>query len=153
MEKEKEMSSRKQNLVCTMVLALCLLFGGTVVAAETPSGTMEISSKTIAIGIGINWGSGTLKFKGKSYKFKLNGLSVLDVGITSISAAGDVYNLKSVSDFPGTYSGGGAAVAVGGGVGAQTLSNQNGVKIKLKSTKQGIQLKLAPEGIEIKLID
>jgi len=147
------MTSRKRNLVCSIILAVCVLSAGTVIAAETPSGTLEISSKTIAIGIGVNWGSGTLKFKGKNYKFKLNGLSVVDVGITSISAAGDVYNLKSVSDFAGTYSGGGAAVAVGGGGGAQSLTNQNGVTIKLKSKKQGVQLKLAPEGMEIKLVD
>jgi len=147
------MISRKQNLICSIILAVCVLFAGTAIAEETPSGTLEISSKTIAIGIGVNWGTGTLKFKGKSYKFKLNGLSVLDVGITSISAAGEVFNLKSLSDFAGTYSGGGAAIAVAGGAGAQELKNQNGVKIRLKSKKQGVQLKLAPEGVKIELVE
>jgi hypothetical protein len=132
---------------------VCVLFAGTVIAEDTPSGTMEISSKTIAIGIGVNWGHGSLKFEEKEHKFKVNGLSVIDLGITSISATGDVYNLKSVSDFAGTYSGGGASVALGGGAGAQELTNQNGVKIKLKSKKQGVQLKLAPEGMKIELVE
>ena len=147
------MISRKQNLIFSIILTVCVLFAGTANAEETPSGTLKISSKTIAIGIGVNWGTGTLKFKGKSYKFKLKGLSVVDVGITSISAAGEVFNLKSLSDFAGTYSGGGAAIVVAGGVGAQELKNQNGVKIKLKSKKQGVQLKLAPEGVKIEMVE
>ena len=117
------------------------------------SATLEISSKTIAIGIGVNWGNGILKFQGKDYKFKVNGLSVVDLGISSVSAAGDVYNLKSISDFAGNYSGGGAAIAVAGGSGIQELTNQKGVKIKIKSTKQGVQLKLAPEGVKIELVE
>ena len=147
------MTSRKQNLIISIIMVVCVLFAGTAMAEEKPSGTLEISSKTIAIGIGVNWGHGTLKFKGKEHKFKVNGLSVVDLGIASVSAAGNVYNLKSVSDFAGTYSGGGAAIAVAGGVGAQELKNQNGVKIKLKSKKQGVQLKLAPEGIKIEMVE
>ena len=146
------MDVRKQNLIGLIILSMCVLFAGTAVAQETPSGTLEISSKTIAIGIGVNWGHGTLKFQGKDYKFKVNGLSIVDLGIASVSAAGDVYNLKSVSDFAGTYSGGGAAAAVAGGSGIQELTNQKGVKIKIKSKKQGVQLKLAPEGIKIELV-
>ena len=147
------MTSRKQNLIASIILAVCVLFAGTVIAEDKPSGTIEISSKTIAIGIGVSWGHGTLKFEGKEYKFKVNGLSVIDLGIASVSAAGEVYNLKSVSDFAGTYSGGEAAAALAGGAGTATLKNQNDVKLKIKSKKQGVQLKLAPEGLKIKLVD
>ena len=147
------MTSRKQNLIASIILAVCVLFAGTVIAEDKPSGTIEISSKTIAIGIGVTWGHGTLKFEGKEYKFKVNGLSVIDLGIASVSAAGEVYNLKSVSDFAGTYSGGEAAAALAGGAGTATLKNQNDVKLKIKSKKQGVQLKLAPEGLKIKLVD
>jgi len=147
------MTLRKQNLITSILLAVCVLFAGTVIADEKPSGTIEISSKTIAIGIGVNWGHGTLKFKGKEYKFKTNGLSVVDLGIASVSAAGEVFNLKSVSDFAGTYTGGEAAAALAGGAGTATLKNQNGVKLKMKSKKQGVQLKLAPEGIKIELVE
>jgi hypothetical protein len=147
------MTSRKQNPISSIIVAVCVLFAGTAIAEETPSGTLEISSKTIAIGVGVSWGHGTLKFKGKEHKFKVNGLSVVDLGISSVSAAGEVYNLKSVSDFAGTYSGGGAAIAVAGGAGAAELTNQNGVKVKLKSKKQGVQLTLAPAGMKIELVE
>ena len=147
------MTSRKQNLIASIILAVCVFFAGTVIAEDKPSGTIEISSKTIAIGIGVSWGHGTLKFEGKEYKFKVSGLSIVDLGIASVSAAGEVFNLKSVSDFAGTYSGGEAAAALAGGAGTATLKNQHGVKLKLKSKKQGVQLKLAPEGLKIKLVD
>ena len=53
----------------------------------------------------------------------------------------DVYNLKSVSDFAGTYSGGGAGIAVAGDSGVAELTNQNGVKIKIKSkTRDSAQI-------------
>lgn len=147
------MTSRKLNLIASIILAVCVIFSGTVIAQDKPSGTIEISSKTIAIGIGVSWGHGTLKYKGKEYRFKVDGLSVLDLGIASVSAAGEVFNLEYVSDFAGTYSGGEAAAALAGGAGTATLKNQNGVKLKIKSKKQGVQLKLAPEGLKIKLVD
>ena len=147
------MTSRKQNLIVSIILAVCVIFAGTVMAQEKPSGTIEISSKTIAIGIGVSWGHGTLKFNGKEYKFKVSGLSIVDLGIASVNAAGEVFNLKSVSDFAGTYSGGEAAAALAGGAGTATLKNQNDVKLKIKSKKQGIQLKLAPEGLKIELVN
>ncbi len=78
---------------------------------------------------------------------------MLDLGIASVSAAGEVFNLEYVSEFVGTYSGGVAAAALAGGAGTATLKNQNGVKLKIKSKKQGVQLKLAPEGLKIKLVD
>ena len=147
------MTLRKQNLMYSIIVAVCVLFAGTAFAQDKLSGTIDISSTTIAAGIGVNWGHGTLNFEGKTYKFKLNGVSVVDLGISSVSAAGDVYNLTSISDFAGMYSGGEAAIAVAGGAGVQELTNQKGVKIKLKSKKQGIQLKLAPEGVKIELVE
>jgi len=142
-----------RKLTILVVLTACLAFGSTTFAQDKLSGTIEISSTTIAIGIGVSWGHGTLKFKGKEYRFKVDGLSILDLGIVSVSASGEVYNLEYVSDFAGTYSGGEAAAALAGGAGSASLKNQNGVKLKIKSKKQGVQLKLAPEGLKIKLVD
>ena len=136
----------------TVVLAVCILFATSAFGAEgQPSGTVDLSTGSFAVGIGFSWGSGTLKFEGKEYKFKIKGLSILDVGVTSASAVGQVYNLKKVSEFGGTYSAGEAGIAVAGGAGVAQMKNANGVLIKLKSKKQGLQLKLAPEGIKIEM--
>jgi hypothetical protein len=76
---------------------------------------------------------------------------VVDLGVSSISATGKVYNLKKLSDFSGTYAAAEAGIAVGAGVGASTMRNQNGVDMTLTSTKVGVKFKLGPEGLKIKL--
>ena len=116
-----------------------------------PSGTVSIESKSVALGVGVQWGNGVLKYQGQEYNFKVNGLSVVDIGISQISAVGDVFYLETIENFAGTFTSAEAGIAVGGGVGAVAMKNQNGVVIKLKSTKAGVQIKLAPEGIKIQM--
>lgn len=146
------MKKRSVRLVCLIVLSLCFVFtAGTVVAEEKPSGTVSITSKSIAIGVGVSWGEGVLTFQGKEYPFKLNGLSVLDLGISSLSVAGEVYGLNKVEDFNGKFVAGSAGAALGGGVEWTTTKNQHDVLMKLKSTQKGVKLKLAPEGLSITL--
>ncbi len=140
------------KLIGLIVLITCALFAATAVAKDAqPSGTVSIESTSVAIGIGVQWGDGVLTFQGKQYKFKVDGLSVIDVGATKISATGNVYHLKNAADFAGTFSAASADIALGGGVGATTMKNQNGVVMNLKSTQAGIKLKLAPEGMKIKM--
>lgn len=138
----------------TLVLALAVgvLFSSAALAAgDEPSGTVTIENKSVALGIGYSWGAGVLKFKGKEYKFKIKGLSVIDVGVTSVSAVGNVYHLEKVEDFAGNYTAAEAGIAIGGGAGAQAMENQNNVVMKLTSTKKGISFKLAPEGLTVRM--
>ena len=136
----------------TLVLAIGVLLASAAMAAgDAPSGTVSIETKAVAVGIGFSWGEGILKFKDKEYKFKVKGLSVIDVGVTSISAAGEVYHLEKIEAFAGKYTAAEAGIAIGGGAGAQIMKNQNGVVMKLTSTKAGIAVKLAPEGLEVKM--
>jgi len=146
------MNTRNAMIISIIALAVCVVFSAaTVVAADTPSGKVRIQSKSIAIGVGITWGDGVLTFQGKEYKFKLEGLSVVDLGISSLSVTGEVYNLKKLEDFNGTYVAAQAGVAVAGGVSATAMKNQNGVVIKVKSTQKGLKFTLAPEGTKITL--
>ena len=141
----------KLYVVSLMLVVLSVI--GTVAGAEDakPSGTVTIDTKAVAVGIGFSWGEGVLNFEGKDHPFKIKGLSVLDVGVSSISAQGEVYHLKNISDFAGTFSAVEAGIAVGGGAGAQVMKNQNGVVMELTSRKAGVQLKLAPEGLKVEL--
>lgn len=54
-------------------------------------------------------GTGVLHFQGKDYQFKLSGVSVGGAGYTKVVSKGTVYQLNSIEDFPGTYSGMGPA--------------------------------------------
>ena len=118
---------------------------------EQPSATLRLESKSVAVGIGYQWGSGTLRFRGRSYPFKVDGLSVNAVGVSASDATGNVYNLKNLSDFDGTYTAIEAAGTVGGGKGIATMRNGNDVRVTLHSTSRGVELKAAPEGVKFTL--
>ncbi len=137
----------------TILLVVLISFVATVALAKdaTPSGTVTIETKAVAVGVGFNWGDGVLYFEGKEYPFKVKGVSIVDVGISKVSAVGEVFHLKTVDDFPGTFSAAEAGIAIGAGAGAQIMENQKKVLLKLRSKKAGVQLKLAPEGIKIEL--
>ena len=62
-------------------------------------GTITFTGGAVAIGIGFQWGGGTLTYQGRQYPFSLNGLSVVDVGVTRITGSGSVRNLRNVADY------------------------------------------------------
>lgn len=134
------------------VASLLLIVGAPAFGkGPAPSGKITVSSTSIAAGIGVSWGEGVLKVKGKTYQFSVDGLSLIDLGITKANAVGDVYNLTDVSKFPGTYVAAEAGFALAGGMGGMVLRNQNGVVIHMRSVSQGAKLQLGPGGLSIKL--
>ena len=121
--------------------------------AETPepSGTVMLSTKSIAAGIGINWGTGTLTFEGKNYPFTVKGLSVMDLGISKATAEGKVFHLTKLSDFSGKYAAAKAAYAVGKGKAGITMKNTKGVVLNLRAATEGVQLTLGGKGLSVEL--
>ena len=120
-------------------------------AEPPPSGSVKISSQSIAIGVGVNWGDGVLSFQGKTYRFSVDGLSVADLGISSVSSSGEVFNLNNLSDFSGNYTAGESGIAIGGGGNDVIMKNQNGVVIRLHGTQQGVKFTLALGGVKLQL--
>lgn len=118
---------------------------------KKPDGTIQFSGGSVAIGIGFSWGSGTLTYKGKTYPISVEGFSAGAVGATSVTASGNVYNLKKLEDFNGNYTGVGAGATVAGGGAAVAMRNQNGVVIEALSTTQGVKFALAAGGAKITL--
>jgi hypothetical protein len=127
--------------------------GLTVARADekTPDGTLRLSGGSVAAGIGISWGSGTLSYKGKDYPIDVKGLSVGDVGITKIEASGKVYNLKNLDDFNGNYTAVAAGATAAGGASAAAMKNQNGVTVELVATTQGVKITLGGGGVDMKI--
>jgi hypothetical protein len=141
--------------VLGLVLAASLsvpLWATAASAAEKPSGTVEFNGGSVAAGIGVSWGAGVLKFKGRSYAFKVNGLSVGAVGISQASASGEVFHLNKLEDFNGNYVTGGAGLTVAGGGGAAAMKNQNGVVIRVKATTQGAKVAIGGGGVDVQLL-
>jgi hypothetical protein len=116
-----------------------------------PDGTVTLSGGSVAAGIGYTWGHGELKTAGRSQRFAIKGISVVNVGATGFDASGNVYNLKSLVDFSGTYLAAGAGVAVVNGVTVEYLRNEHGVVIKLIAKDKGLKFNLSADGVRIAL--
>ncbi len=116
-----------------------------------PPAWVELERTSVAAGLGIHWGGGTLQFEGRDYGFSLKGVSLGDVGASKLSALGDVRHLDDIADFAGTYVAVGAGIAAGPGASAMTMRNEHGVVITLRSELKGAQLTLGAEGLHIAL--
>jgi len=134
-----------------VVLLLVAVTPGTAQQQYNQVGTVSIDMTSVAAGIGFSSGSGVLRFNGQRYPFKIDGLSVGNVGIASISAVGNVYNLSDVSQFAGSYAAAGAGIALAGGAAGLTMQNQSGVIIDLYAVQQGVQLNIGPQGFNISM--
>ena len=142
----------RQLAVGLMVAAtLVLPFSTALAKAKAPDATLQLREGSIAAGIGFSWGGGTLTYRGKRYPVKVDGLSVGSVGISRATASGSVYNLKALNDFNGTYTAVGAGAAVAGGGSIATMQNQNGVRINLRATTQGVKFTLGAAGVSLQI--
>ncbi len=143
----------KRFIVMLAVALTTQMFADLAVAAESKQvGSITLSQGQVGLGVGWSWGKGTLRFNGKRYAFKVEGLSVGDLGVTKATATGRVFKLKNVSDFSGTYASAAAEATVGVGAGATAMKNENGVVIHLFPTTKGVNLKLAGEGVKFTLL-
>lgn len=118
------------------------------------SGTVQIESKTIALGVGVTWGHGTLTmYDGSTHAFKVDGMSVADLGISKATLSGNVYHLTDPKDFAGVYVAAAAGATLGKGASAIALRNANGVVMTVKSKEEGARVTLASEGMKVELVD
>jgi hypothetical protein len=133
------------------VLFLATALMSTAVAAQkaTPSGKVSIESRSIAAGVGVTWGDGKLTFKGKNYPFSIDGLTLVDWGISKASATGEVYDLTDPAKLAGTYVAAEAGLTLAGGMGGMVLRNQDGVILHLHSVSRGARLQLGTSGLKI----
>jgi len=143
-------------LVAVGLFAVSLVAGTSAIWAQASAtgkttGKVTLASKSVAVGVGVSWGDGVLEYRGKKYPFTVEGLSVVDLGVSKVTARGDVKNLKKLEDFSGNYTAAVAGGAAGGGAGVAALKNENGVEMDLIATTQGVKLALAGAGVSIKL--
>ena len=115
------------------------------------TGTLRLESSSIAAGIGVSWGNGVLTVDGVDHPFSVSGLSVVDLGISRVTASGEVFGLKKLEDFDGTYQGVALGVAVGGGSEVVAMRNEKGVFIRMRAGQQGVRLSLATKGTTLRL--
>ena len=134
------------------LLGAALAFAAPAAAKDlVKSGTISINETLFGFLVGGSTGGGTLTYKGKSYPFRVGGLSVGNIGVARTRATGTVYNMTKLSQFNGTYSRLDASATAVQGAGALRLRNGNGVVIHLSTTSGGLQLNAGAGGVEITL--
>jgi outer membrane immunogenic protein len=146
----KERGSMRRTLMSVMAIAsLWLMFHLIAAEAQPPDATLTWTTVSMADGVGYSWGEGVLTFQGHAYPFRVEALSVGEMGVSKAEATGNVYHLTTIEDFSGEYVAASAGAAIAGGRGIATMRNQHGVVIDLTAIDQGIELKFAVEGVKI----
>jgi hypothetical protein len=108
--------------------------------------------------MGVTWGKGTLILNdGTQHAFEVNGLGVTSTreAIVSMQAVGEVFNLKKLEDFEGTYKASQREVTTGRAEEDISLTNERGVVIamslKTQATTRDVTLTPSATGITVKL--
>ena len=143
-----------RSVLAVSFAAIMLFVSGHAVAADVKKadGTVAIEETDFAVILGGSIGGGKLTYKGKVHEFKIGGLTAgANVGLSKTSAAGEVFDLKDLSKFAGTYVKFDAGASYGGaGGGLIYLKNEHGVVMKLKERSGGLQLNVASaSGVKI----
>ena len=147
-------SGRRTLGLAAAVFAFSVLLQGSAIAASTElkqSGIVTVDQAQVAFIFSGNVGGGTLHYKGKKYPFTIGGLGVGGIGVSSIKASGEVYNLEKLGDFDGAYLQARTGLTIVGKVmkSGLWLENNDGVYIRLEAKRKGIALSLGGDAIYI----
>lgn len=143
---------------CVLFLAGCAGSGGNIalgpdaVKGKTADATIDMREVQAAyIGSG-SAGSGVLSFRGKDYPFQVGGVGVGGIGLSTIDATGEVYNLRELAQFPGTYGQARYGFAIGtASAGDLWMQNEQGVILHLKAKRTGLILSLGGDAVLISM--
>ena len=148
------MNNLKKIAILSLVVAVMTGFTQAASQHSGPDATLRLSGGSFALGIGFRWGSGTLSYKGKDYPVKVNGLSIGKVGMTGVSAIGEVFNLKHLQDFNGHYNVGAEGtrgVTIAKGKAGTLMTNQAGVIVRLAATQTGLDVNATGGGVDMQI--
>lgn len=121
---------------------------------QVPDGTVKITSRMVAPGVGLSWGEGVLTYKGRDYPFTFKATGLfrdVDTKIAAAELSGQVFDLKKPEDFGGNYQKVEMRTSESDSTNRATMKNRNGVVVSLTSMIEGRKFNLAREGMEIEL--
>ena len=99
----------------------------------------------------IHFGGGSLHYHGRRVPLRVTGIGIGAIGADKFSAEGEVFNLHHLSDINGTYAAVNANATAGGGSGEIDMKNEHGVEIHAHATSAGLNISLAPTGVQINI--
>ncbi|WP_158743057.1 hypothetical protein [Acidisphaera sp. L21] len=152
------MKTITRRIVGGFVLAASVAAAAPAFAQRDPAapgpvvGRVTITAKAAAVGVGYTWGNGVLTYAGHRYRFTVKGVTVADVGFSTIVGHGRVYNLHRLSDFSGTYAAATGEATLGNGLGGQFLKNGQGVELRIDDVTKGARLSGSADGIQLEIV-
>lgn len=136
---------------CAAFMVAAVMLTGAPSQSYAETGSVRLKITKVGFIVGVGGGSGTLNFKGKSYRLSIGGVSAGTIGAAGADLVGTASNLRTAADIAGTYSAVSAGVAVAGGAKVATLQNSNGVVLQLKGRQVGFEASLSLSGMTISL--
>ena len=135
----------------TVLVAGAVILSSATTASYAETGTVRFSVGSAGFIVGVGGGSGTLNFKGRSYRLSIGGVRVGTIGVSATEVRGVALNMRQPSDIVGTYSAAGASIAVVGGGGVARLQNEKGVVLEVRAVKVGLEANLNLGGVSISM--
>jgi len=140
------------NQFALAALIALIAFIGVPSAARADSGSITFRVVKAGFVVGGSGGSGILYFHGRRYPISIGGVSYgFTFGASVTDFHGQVSNIRRPSDVGGIYAAGGVGAAVGVGVGAIVLTNQNGAVLTLSGRQAGLIVAADLNGLAISL--
>jgi hypothetical protein len=161
----------KQTLVLLLMIGVALLGIVTPVVAgqkgggpPQPDGKFRMMTTSISANMGVSWADGQLSFKNQDSKFRVEAPTMADPDVLTTLAGqqvvveGEVYNLKNVADFAGTYTRiKPEAVRAMGGTGRDPVfHNDKGVVLRVTrrmKTDPSLHVRLMGDSFKVTLRD
>lgn len=138
-----------------LAIAILLIGGISPIWAQDarPDARLQFSSFSVGLLFGYSQGEGALDFAGRQYPFTVSGIKLATVGISQVSAVGQVYRLREAADLAGRYVAVEGALTLVQGGGSAVLRNAKGVTLYLQNVQQGLELTLGGGGLSIVLTE
>ena len=142
---------RISSAIRTALVALVAVVGSAP-ASYADSGAVTLTIYKAGWVLGGSGGSGTLYFRGRAYALATGGVDYGFVfGGSKTVLRGRVSNIRRPSDVAGVYGAAGAGLAVGTGVRAIVLTNQNGAVLEVSGRQVGLLANADLSGLAITL--
>lgn len=141
--------------------ATVLALGGVPAVAQqrnrpdpNPDASIEIEQVRVGVlAVGASVGGGRLRLGGEEHRFTVRGLEFGTLGVATLSARGEVFNLRRLQDFAGRYTEQPPPRNRDATDAPQTrrLRNQAGVELRLRTERAGGQFQISETGVTIEL--
>ncbi len=142
---------RTLKLGAIIIAATVTLLGVSTQTCAQSRGTVHLKIVKVGFIVGVGGGSGSLTYRGKTYRLSVGGVSIGTIGVASVNLVGTAYHLRNAADIAGTYGAGSASVAVVGGPKVATLQNEKGVVLKVHGVQLGLEASLSLSGMVLSL--